>query len=105
MTFLRVRESCRNRAWLGTSPAIVSCRFSSVISCLLSCVTSLAGLNRFRRNAQFVPMLTAAEWKRFYQTEREQLGQTGLLDLFDRAPKIELSKSGAIVFPHTRLSA
>src|SRR4051794_21158796 len=52
-------------------------------------------------------MLGAREWKEFYRQERESLGDAGLLALFDRAPKVVAPSAGhgALVFPHTRLSA
>ena len=50
-------------------------------------------------------MKTAREWKELYRAEREQLGEAGLAALFDRAPQVKLTQSGAIIFPHTRLSA
>lgn len=49
--------------------------------------------------------MTASHWKRFYRTERETRGAAGLEDLFERAPRIAVPPTGAIVFPHTRLSA
>jgi hypothetical protein len=49
-------------------------------------------------------MKAAREWKEFYRQEREQLGEYGLLALFDRVCNVHLCNGSAIVFPHTRLS-
>lgn len=42
-------------------------------------------------------------WKAYYAEERRELGEAGLLALFDDAPRVVLRSGGAIVFPHTRL--
>jgi hypothetical protein len=49
--------------------------------------------------------MTPRQWKDFYARERAALGEAGMLALLDRAPQVRLEPSGAIVFPHTRLSA
>ncbi len=49
-------------------------------------------------------MRSAREWKDFYTRERAMLGETGLRELLDRAPGVELPERGALVFPHTRLT-
>jgi hypothetical protein len=46
---------------------------------------------------------SAREWKVYYAEERAELGDAGLSALLDRAPRVELPKGGALVFPHTRL--
>jgi len=48
---------------------------------------------------------TAAQWKAFYADERARLGPAGLGALLDRAADVELPEGGALVFPHTLLSA
>jgi len=48
---------------------------------------------------------TARAWKDYYRRERESLGERGLLSVLERAPRIELPPSGALIFPHTRLEA
>src|SRR5947207_8640053 len=50
-------------------------------------------------------MKIAREWKDYYANERRELGERGLLALFDRAPDVQLPARGALVFPHTRLVA
>jgi hypothetical protein len=50
-------------------------------------------------------MRSAAEWKQFYARERESLGGLGLRQRLDRAPDVELPRGGALVFPHTMMSA
>lgn len=42
-------------------------------------------------------------WKAYYAEERKELGEAGLLALFDDPPRVVLRSGGAIVFPHTRL--
>lgn len=49
-------------------------------------------------------MKTAVQWKAFYAEERTRLGEVGLAELLDRAPELEVSPGGALIFPHTRLS-
>src|SRR2546421_7652260 len=49
--------------------------------------------------------MTARQWKDFYRRERESLGEAALEQMLDLAPVIALPRSGAIIFPHTRLSA
>jgi hypothetical protein len=48
---------------------------------------------------------TAAQWKTFYARERASLGDVGLGERLERAPEIDLPARGALVFPHTMLSA
>lgn len=48
-------------------------------------------------------MLTS-EWKHYCATERDRLGQAGLARLIERAPVIEVPQSGAVIFPHTKLT-
>ncbi len=43
-------------------------------------------------------------WKEFYAEERATLGRRGMESLLREAPEIALSKGGALIFPHTRLS-
>ncbi len=50
-------------------------------------------------------MKTAAQWKSFYASERAALGEIGLAERLERAPEVTLNPKGALVFPHTRLSA
>jgi hypothetical protein len=47
----------------------------------------------------------AREWKEFYARERAELGEAGLAALLDRARPLDVPKSGALLFPHTRLVA
>jgi hypothetical protein len=47
---------------------------------------------------------TAAQWKRFYADERDQLGDAGMGRLLDRAPTLDFPAGGALVFPHTRVT-
>jgi len=49
--------------------------------------------------------MSPKQWKDFYARERASLGEAGMRAILDRAPHIELAHDGAIVFPHTRLSA
>lgn len=49
--------------------------------------------------------LSAAQWRRFYSAERAALGASGLEALIRSAPEVALPKGGAVLFPHTRLSA
>jgi predicted class III extradiol MEMO1 family dioxygenase len=42
-------------------------------------------------------------WKSYYAAERAELGEAGLIALFEDAPRVVLRAGGAIVFPHTRL--
>lgn len=44
-------------------------------------------------------------WKEFYASERAVLGRLALEQLIRDAPSIDFPKHGAIIFPHTRLSA
>jgi hypothetical protein len=48
-------------------------------------------------------MKSAIQWKQFYAREREAMGAADVNALFDRAPHVELTERGAIVFPHTKL--
>jgi hypothetical protein len=48
---------------------------------------------------------TASQWKAFYSDERARLGAAGLAELLDRSADVELPAAGALVFPHTMLSA
>ena len=48
---------------------------------------------------------TAAQWKSFYARERARLGEVGLSERLDGAPEVELPPRGALVFPHTMMSA
>ncbi len=50
-------------------------------------------------------MPTARWWKECYEAERISLGAKGLEALFEHAPRISFPTKGAIIFPHTRLSA
>lgn len=50
-------------------------------------------------------MKRSREWKAFYLEERARLGDAGLEKLLERAPDVDLSAAGALVFPHTMLSA
>ncbi len=50
-------------------------------------------------------MKTASQWKAFYSDERARLGEAGMHDLLYRSADVELPASGALVFPHTMLSA
>ena len=47
--------------------------------------------------------LTPAEWKRYYEAERERLGARGLERLLAEAEPIEVDRAHAAIFPHTRL--
>jgi len=49
-------------------------------------------------------MPSAGWWKEFYASERISLMEHGMEALFHNAPAIELSRNGAIIFPHTKLS-
>jgi hypothetical protein len=48
---------------------------------------------------------TAAQWKAFYDAEREALGERGLRERLERATDVGLPAGGALVFPHTRMTA
>ena len=50
-------------------------------------------------------MPNARWWKEFYAAERGSLGERGMEALFRDAPDIEFPERGAIIFPHTKLSA
>ena len=56
------------------------------------------------RFGQTIEVRSAREWKAFYAAERRELGEEGLADLLDRAPRVDLPLRGALVFPHTRLA-
>src|SRR5438105_372407 len=49
--------------------------------------------------------MTAKHWKEFYTAEREALGPSALAKMIDAAPNVPCPPRGAIIFPHTRLSA
>lgn len=49
-------------------------------------------------------MKTALAWKRFYEAERESLGEAGVAERLERAPDAALPPRGALVFPHTKLA-
>ena len=50
-------------------------------------------------------MLTAREWKNYYSAERQALGSPGLERLIHAAPRLACPENGALIFPHTKLSA
>jgi hypothetical protein len=72
----------------------------AILSVLLLCVQPVP------RSHQLMPRpLTAFDWKQFYRAERLALGPEGLARLFESDLQFDPPPSGALIFPHTRLSA
>jgi hypothetical protein len=63
------------------------------------------GLDHGGLRSDHLRAMTPRQWKDFYARERASLGEAGMSAILDRAPSIQLPAGGAIVFPHTRLTA